>query len=136
MTILITGGTGLTGLGLAKLLHASNHPFLIASRSGSAPEPFIDRAVKFNFLDESTFEIPFQVDPAIDRIYLVAPVLGDAFPVVKSFIDFAMSKGTKRFVLCGGTGFDKGTWSYGKMHQYLEDVGVEFTVLRPTFFIG
>jgi len=112
MTILITGGTGLTGLGLAKLLHASNYPFLIASRSGSAPEPFIDRAVKFNFLDESTFETPFQVDPAIDRIYLVAPVLGDAFPVVKSFVGFAMSKGTKRFV------------------------GQDLTVLRPTFFIG
>ncbi|KAF9009626.1 hypothetical protein BDQ17DRAFT_1421793 [Cyathus striatus] len=62
------GGTGNTGLKLARLLHAANIPILITSRSGTAPESF--PAVKFDWND-STFSAPFEKDPSIDKVYLI-----------------------------------------------------------------
>ena len=132
MTILITGGTGKTGLPLARIAHAANWPVLLASRSGNAPEPF--RGVKFDWFDPTTFENPFVADPNVDRIYLVAPVTTDPLPHVKPFIDLAISKGVKRFVLLTASQIEAGGIFTGKIHQYLIDLGVEYAVLRPTWF--
>lgn len=49
MAILITGGTGKTGLKLAHLLNKANHPTLLTSRKGQVPHPF--NGVKFDWLD-------------------------------------------------------------------------------------
>ncbi|KAF8882042.1 hypothetical protein CPB84DRAFT_1686897 [Gymnopilus junonius] len=133
MTILITGGTGKTGIPLAKIAHTANYPVLLASRSGNAPEPF--KGVKFDWFDQKTFENPFTADPKIDRIYLIAPTDVNPFPIVKPFIDLAVSKGIKRFVLLTASQIEAGGPIGGKIHKYLIDIGVEFTVLRPTWFI-
>ncbi|CAA7263556.1 unnamed protein product [Cyclocybe aegerita] len=133
MTILITGGTGKTGFKLAKLLHAANHSVLITSRKGVAPEPF--KAVTFDWNDASTFENPFKADANINKVYLVAPSVFDALPVAKPFIDLAISKGVKRFVLLSATQLQKGGVFIGKIHEYIASLGVEYTVLRPTWFI-
>ncbi|KDR83087.1 hypothetical protein GALMADRAFT_152068 [Galerina marginata CBS 339.88] len=133
MTILITGGTGRTGGKLAQLLHAANQPVLIASRSGVAPAPF--KAVKFDWTDEKTFGNPFEADSNIDKIYLVVPPIIDVFPVVKPFIDLALSKGVKRIVLCGSSSVEKGGPGPGKVFEYLVDSGADYVVLRPTWFI-
>lgn len=85
MTTLITGGTGKTGLALAQLLHTENHPLLITSRTGEAPEPF--KAVLFDWLDKDTFNNPFEADPDIDRIYIVVAPVFDSLPHVKPFIE-------------------------------------------------
>ncbi|KAJ3509540.1 hypothetical protein NLJ89_g5172 [Agrocybe chaxingu] len=134
MTTLITGGTGKTGGRLAKLIHAAGHPFLIASRSGTAPEPF--KAIKFDWFDPSTFEIPFKADPKIDKVYLIAPTgVLDLLPLVKPFIDLALSKGVKRFVLLTATLSEPGGPGLGKIHEYVASLDVEYTVFRPTWFI-
>ncbi|CAA7268478.1 unnamed protein product [Cyclocybe aegerita] len=133
MTTLITGGTGKTGSALARLLHATDHPVLIATRRGAAPEPF--KAVTFDWHNPSTFENPFKTDPSIDRVFLVAPDDMEPLAHMKPFIDLAVSKGVKRFVLITATQVDKGGPIYGKVHQYLADIGVDYTVLRPTWFI-
>ncbi|KAF8970122.1 hypothetical protein BDZ97DRAFT_1792059 [Flammula alnicola] len=133
MTTFITGGTGKTGLAIANLLHASNYPVLIASRSGVAPEPF--KAVKFNWFDEKTFAAPFEVDENIEKIYLVGPSVLEPFPIVKSFIDLAISKGVKRFVLCGSSVIEKGGVATGKIHQYFADIGIGYAVMRNAWFI-
>ena len=135
MTILITGGTGKTGIKLAHLLNKAGHPILLASRKGQVPHPF--KGVKFDWLDPSTFTIPFDVDPAIDRVYVVGPVgLLDMLPHVKPFIDLAVTKGVKRFVVLGASPFPKGGPVAGKVQEYLEEIGVEYAVLRPTWFMG
>ncbi|KAJ3517516.1 hypothetical protein NLJ89_g459 [Agrocybe chaxingu] len=133
MTTLITGGTGKTGSALARLLHAANLPVLIATRRGVAPEPF--KAVTFEWHNPSTFENPFKADSSIDRVFLVAP--DDVEPLVhmKPFIDLAVSKGVKRFVFISATQVEKGGTIYGQVHEYLVDIGVDYTVLRPTWFI-
>jgi festuclavine dehydrogenase len=134
MTILITGGTGKTGSQLARLLDTAKIPVLIASRSGSAPAPF--EGVKFDWFDESTYQNAFDARSDIDKVYLVLPSVFDPKPIAKSFIDFAISKGVKRFVLLSASGFEKGSDGNGKAHEYLAESGADYVVLRPTWFIG
>ncbi|KDR71663.1 hypothetical protein GALMADRAFT_254040 [Galerina marginata CBS 339.88] len=133
MTTLITGGTGKTGGKLAQLLHDAKHDVLIATRSGVAPAPF--KAVKFDWFDERTFENPFELDANIDKLYLVLPSVIDVLPVVKPFIDLALSKGVKRVVFLSASAVEKGGPAQGKVWEYLVDVGVDYAVLRPTWFI-
>ncbi|KAF8965090.1 hypothetical protein BDZ97DRAFT_1659434 [Flammula alnicola] len=132
MTTLITGGTGKTGLALAKLLHAANRPVLITSRAGKAPEPF--KAVKFDWFDKTTYENPFNADPKIDRVYIIVPGIFDVLSYLGPFIDLAVSKGVKRFVLLSTSQLEPGDGPLGKVHQYLLDIGVDYAVLRPTWF--
>ncbi|KAF4610025.1 hypothetical protein D9613_010529 [Agrocybe pediades] len=134
MTTLITGGTGKTGSALARLLYAANRPFIVASRSGQAPEPF--KSVVFNWHDAGTFENPFKVDPSIDRVYLVIPPGMDMMSFAGPFIDLAIVKGVKRFVLLTSTKSVAGGPAHGKVHQYLLDKGVDYAVLKPTWFMG
>ncbi|KAF9474264.1 NAD(P)-binding protein [Pholiota conissans] len=118
MTTLVIGGTGKTGAPLSKLLHAANLPFLIASRSGKAPEPY--KAV---------------TNANIDRMYIIGPArVYEPFPIVKPFIDLARSKGVKRFVLLSTSQDEAGDPLQGALHQYLIDIRVEYTVLRPSWF--
>ncbi|TFK38004.1 hypothetical protein BDQ12DRAFT_735923 [Crucibulum laeve] len=136
MTILITGGTGKSGLKLAKLLQDANYPFLIASRAGAAPAPF--KAVRFDWLDATTFENPFTADPSIDRIYLIGPTVDDMFDRVKPFIDLAFSKGVRRFVLLSGAlalTLAGGNHPHKLIYQHLLSIGAEYSILRPTWFM-
>ncbi|KAF9458093.1 hypothetical protein BDZ94DRAFT_1271599 [Collybia nuda] len=132
MTVLIIGGTGKTGLQLAHLLTKARYPVLLTSRSGDVPEPY--RGVKFDWLDSTTFGNPFEVE-GIDRVYLVGPPVLDALPPAKKFIDLAVLKGVKRFVLLSATLFDRGGPVLGKVHEYLVELGVDYCVLRPTWFM-
>ena len=135
MTILITGGTGKTGLKLAHLLNKAGHTILLTSRKGQVPHPF--KGVKFDWLDPSTFTNPFNADRAIDRVYVVGPVgVFDTLPHVKPFIDLAVTKGVKRFVVLSASAIPKGGPVAGKVHEYLEKIGVDYAVLRPTLFMG
>ena len=134
MTILITGGTGKTGIKLAQLLNKAGHPVLLTSRKGEVPHPF--KGVKFDWLDPSTFTNPFDVDPGIDRVYVVGPVgVLDMLPHVQPFIDLAVTKGVKQFVVLGSSQTPKGGPIAGKVHKYLEEIGVDYAVLRPTWWV-
>ena len=134
MTILVTGGTGKTGSVLSRLLNEANHSVLIASRSGTAPSPY--KAVKFDWFDDKTFENPFKEDSNIDRVYLVVPVVLDQLNIVRPFIDLAISKGVKRFVLLSGSQAEIGSPVLSrKVHEYLLNIKVDYTVLRPTWFM-
>lgn len=134
MTTLIIGGTGNTGLALAKLLHSAERPVLVTSRSGKAPEPF--KAVAFDWTKPSTFENPFEADPSIEKVYFIPPSSDETLAIVKPFLDLAVSKGVKKFVLLatavtlpGGNAFS------GDILQYFIDSTLDYTVLRPTWFM-
>ncbi|KAF5313578.1 hypothetical protein D9611_010159 [Ephemerocybe angulata] len=136
MTTLITGGASQTGVALAKLLQASGHPVLFASRSGRVPEGF--DSVKFDFTDPSTFEAPFSASGhKIEYVYLLLPLL-DPLREAKPFIDLAVTKGTKRFVLLSASGkfTEKGPGSHGtgQVHTYLDEQGLDYVALRPNWF--
>lgn len=134
MTVLLTGGTGKTGLALAELLHKSGYSVLITSRTGKAPDPY--KAVKFDWFNQETFEAPFQLDPSIDKVFLIDPPAFDILPHVKPFIDIALSRGVNRFVALTTTQTKPEDVPLGRVHRYLLDLGVDYAVLRPTWFIG
>ena len=55
---------------------------------------------------------------------------------VKPFIDLCISKGVKRFVLLTASQAEIGSSSLmGKVHEYLLNIKIDYTVLRPTWFI-
>lgn len=126
---------------MASLLHKANIPFLVLTRSGTAPSPYEKHACRFDFLDPTTFEIPFTAAKGtIDAIYLVVPmtVSDEIAKPVTDFIDFAKAKGVKRFVLLSSNVYEPPTRIAGAVHQYLIDLGgdITYAVIRPTWFIG
>ena len=131
MTILLLGGTGRTSTRIAKLLDGAGTACIRASRSSND--------CKFDWLDESTYVNPFNRNADIAAVYLVAPAVTDSFTPMKNFIDFARSKGVTRFVLLSASIIEKGGPAYGKVHEYLADMGekegLEWAVLRPTWMM-
>lgn len=141
MAILLTGGTGKTSTRLAKLLQDAGIPFLLASRRAETAVPSRMPAVQFDWLDESTFDRPFQYSfpsgEKITAVYLIAPEVSDPVPSMNAFIDFAAAKhGVERFVLLCGTSIEKGGYHVGKVWQHLVEKEVEYCVLRATWFMG
>ncbi|KAJ7669320.1 hypothetical protein DFH06DRAFT_180971 [Mycena polygramma] len=132
MTILLIGGTGKSATPLANLLLEANQPVVLANRSGKVREPF--KGVRFDWLDASTYEIPFEAYSDIDRVYLIAPPIMDMFPPMKAFIDVAVGKGVKRFVLMSAGLLERGGPAMGKVHEYLNTLNVEYCALRPSWF--
>lgn len=139
-TILVTGSSGKTSSRLAKLLHQSGHSYLIASRKGTAPAPHADKAVKFDWADASTYNNPFAAASDISAVWLVAPETGIDPSALTKFIDLAVERKVKRFVLLSATLVEPGGPFVGKVHEYLiqlgKSKGIEWTVLRPTWFMG
>ncbi|KAH9477746.1 Agroclavine dehydrogenase [Psilocybe cubensis] len=133
MATFITGGTGKTGLALAKLLHQAGQPVLVASRSGKAPEPF--QAVEFDWFNPATFKNAFQTGTTIDKLFIVAPSAYDAIRHVEPFLELAVSQGVKRFVAITSTQSEPGDIPLGTIHQCLLNLKVDYTILRPTWFI-
>ncbi|KAL9627792.1 MAG: hypothetical protein Q9164_007488 [Protoblastenia rupestris] len=141
MAILLTGGTGKTSTHLARLLQDAKTPFLIASRKAESAAPPGMQAIKFDWLNDSTFERPFQHQfpngEIISAIYLIAPEVPDPVPSMTSFVNYAVEKhGVKRFVLLSGSTAEPGGPHVGKVWQQFIDIGVEYCVLRPTWFMG
>jgi uncharacterized protein YbjT (DUF2867 family) len=133
-TILLLGSTGKVSSSIAPLLKQYGYPTILASRKGTAPPGFT--GCRFDWLDSATFSTPFEKAPKITAVFLVAPPVMDVFPPMKVFIDFARTKGVKRFVLLSSSAFEAGGPAMGQVHRYLIDLGVEFAVLRPSWFMG
>lgn len=124
MSILLTGGTGKTSLRIARLLSSANIPYVLASRSGTAPSAFPDaRACRFDWNDSSTWANPFAVSADIKAVWLVAPGLLEPMKAVGSFVALARGKGCGRFVLLSASGFECGGPMLGEVHAYLKEVG-------------
>ena len=142
MAIILTGGVGKTALPIARSLQDAKIKFVLASRRGETAAPPGMEAAKFDWLDSSTFENPFQHKSihgeSISAVYLVAPdSLLDPTEPVTAFIDFAVNKyGVKKFVLLASSIIDIGGEHVGKVWQHLVDIGADHCVLRPTWFMG
>ena len=135
MTVLLLGGTGKTATRTAALLKSSNIPFLLASRRGPDAAPQGYPAIKFDWTDESTWAAAFE-QQSIDAIYIMEPQVAQPWIPMINFVDFARGKGAKRFVLCGGTTTTRGQDGMGRVWDHFVDTGVEYCVLRPSWFMG
>jgi festuclavine dehydrogenase len=139
MTILITGSRGITARRLTALLHPQ-YPVLVAARSAWT-DPTLPPSVAFNWTDETTFENPFAHPQAqespISAMYIVAPT-GEEHVLAGelAFLDFAVKRGVTRFVLLGTSIIPEGGPFMGQVHARLRELGVEWVVLRPSWFMG
>ena len=138
MTFLVTGSSGKTARRLVALLKPK-HQILIASRSGQDVDG--SPAIKFDWTDPATYAAPYSHPQAqrnpIKAIYLVSqPGNTNPFDIMKPFIDTAKAHGVGRFVLLSAIREDETTPGTGKVHAYLKGLGVEWAVLRPTWFMG
>jgi festuclavine dehydrogenase len=141
MAILLTGGTGKTSTQVARLLQDEKTPFLLASRRGEDAAPAGMPATKFDWLDSSTYGNPFNHEVAggkgFSAIYLVAPDAPDPVEAMNAFLDFAVKEhSVKHFVLLADSTKQLGGPHLGQVWQHLIDLGVEYCVLRPTWFMG
>lgn len=138
MTVLITGSSGKTSRRVANALRPSTS-ILVASRSGQDVDG--TPGVKFDWTKESTWapifsHIAVQTNP-ITAVYLVMqPGSIDPIATMKPFIDLARDHKVKRFVLLSAIREDETTSGTGQVHKYLKGSGVEWAVLRPTWFMG
>ena len=73
----------------------------------------------------------------VETVYLLPPLgLLDPMPAMRPFIDLAVKKGVRRFVLLSSSRVEKGGEGAGRVHAYLDELRVEYLVLKPTMFIG
>ena len=131
MTILLTGGNGKTSSRLATLLNQEGYPVLVASRSGSKADGI--NGCHFDWLDKSTYGNPFEAASDISALYIVAPRTLDMLTPTKGFIDYALKKGVKRFVLLSASSIECGDPAHGKIHEYIKSLNVEYGVIRRMY---
>jgi len=134
MTYLLVGGTGKTASRLAALLRAANIPFALTSRRG--PEATLEgqAALKFEWTEESTWPNVFG-NGQIKGIYLMPPQIDSPWVPMIKFVDFAKAQGVGRYVLCAGTTAAIGQDGMGRVWEHFIKLGVEYCVLRPSWFM-
>jgi festuclavine dehydrogenase len=134
--ILLTGGTGKISSRIAPLLSSNGNHVLVASRSGNCPSLPNTTGVKFDWLDSTTYPALFS-HSQMKAIFLVALPIMDCFPPMKVFIDLAVERGVRRFVLLSASLLDVGDGPImSQVSKYMTLIGIEWTVLRPTWFMG
>lgn len=135
-SILLLGGTGKVSSRIAPLLSSNGYSVLLASRSGNAPSLPHCHGIKFDWFDQSTYANAFSSNHAISAIFIVAPSIVDQLPFTKIFIDLAISKGIKRFVLLSASVMSVGDGPMMEaVSKYLVSLDVEYAILRPTWFM-
>jgi uncharacterized protein YbjT (DUF2867 family) len=139
MTILITGSIGKISSRVAAQLESLTPPLPILVATRRSPETIPFPSVKFDWLDASTYEAPFQHD--ISAVFIVPPEIQEPAPYVNRFIDLAILHGVRKFVLSAGTSAVKDGPFAGPIWSYLDslatsqpDKNIEFAILRPTWF--
>jgi festuclavine dehydrogenase len=134
--ILLTGGTGKVSSRIAPLLSSNGNDVLIASRSGRFPSLPNTTGVVFDWLDSSTYTNALS-HSQVKAVFLIAPPIMNCLPPMKAFIDLAVEKGVRRFVLLSASLLDVGDGPMmGQVSKYISSFGVEWAVLRPTWFMG
>ena len=128
MRALIIGGTGQTGSLVAQGLKEAG---TLVRTAGRAPRDG-DHAV-FDWERSETHDAALR---DVDAVYLVAPALaGDPAQVMVPFIERALSRGVRNFVLLSSSAVEEGPQGLGAVHSALRTRAPGWTVLRPSWFM-
>ncbi len=126
--VLVTGGTGKTGRRVAATLRDLEIPHRAAARQVSGPD-----SVVFDWTEPGTWDRALE---GVHGVYLVAPMgVGDPAPVMTTFVEAAMARGTRRFALLSASLLKAGDPAMGQVHQWLQQSDAEWAVLRPSWFM-
>lgn len=136
--ILVTGSTGKVGLPLVAALQAAKAPFKALARSEASAQALEAQGVavvRGDLADHSSFATALQ---GVDRLFLVSATSRFA-AVEAAAVDLAQASGVKQVVKLSALGASPDATSpilraHGQAERHLEASGLEFTILRPTFF--
>jgi uncharacterized protein YbjT (DUF2867 family) len=122
--VLVTGATGKTGRSLVSLLTKQGVAHRAASRGGETP---------FDWSQPETWDAALE---GIGSVYLVAPTgVADAYSRMTDFVQSAMRRGARRFVLLSMASIPAGGPGPGQVHQWLKDNTEDWAVLCPSAFM-
>ncbi|KIY72792.1 NAD(P)-binding protein [Cylindrobasidium torrendii FP15055 ss-10] len=130
MSILVLGATGKTGTHVVQLLRETDPTLNVIPVSRPT----------FDWSKPDTYASVLTAEPPVKAVYIVAPnhelnVLG----TIRSFVELAISKGVKRFVLLSAALAPKGGPMLGEVQEYLESDevtkrGITPVTIKPSFF--
>jgi uncharacterized protein YbjT (DUF2867 family) len=120
-TILVTGGTGKTGRRVVERLRALSQSVRVGSRSANPP---------FDWADRTTWAPALRDVGAAYVSYYPDLAASGAEDAIRSFVGLAVKLGVRRLVLLSGRGEPQAQ----RCEQIVRDSGVEWTVLRATWF--
>ncbi|NMO20867.1 NAD(P)H-binding protein [Pyxidicoccus fallax] len=128
MRALIIGGTGQTGSLVVQGLRQAGIDVRTASRN-----PRDGEQVRFDWERAETHDEALQ---GVDAVYMVAPAFVDnPAGVMVPFVDRAISRGVRNFVLLSASPVEEGTKGLGTVHAALRARAPGWTVLRPSWFM-
>ncbi len=118
---LVLGGTGKTGRRVAERLKVRGVPTRIGSRAAELP---------FDWEDSSTWAPVLEDVAAVYIAFHPDLAVPGAPATIRSFVEQAVRNGVGRLVLLSGRGEEEAQ----RCEQIVQDAGVEWTVLRASWF--
>jgi len=144
--ILVTGATGQQGGTLAKLLLQKNHKVYALVRNIQSPAAQELKKEGANLVkgDLNNFDSIEQAVNGVDSIFLMGTPLEDGIEGEtrrgKMMADIAKEKNVKHIVYSSVANADRNTGiphfeSKYKVEQHIQNLGIPFTIIGPTFFM-
>ncbi|HLD56920.1 MAG TPA: SDR family oxidoreductase [archaeon] len=138
-TILVTGATGKVGSEVVKQLSASKVPFRAAIHTPANAanlKGLVTDGVEFDFNKAQTMKKALQ---GVEKVFLITPVSDKMVEMTSNFVKAAKEAGVKHIVKLSSLSASHETTTLGKWHAESEKIiqqsGIPYTFLRPTFFM-
>jgi uncharacterized protein YbjT (DUF2867 family) len=141
-SVLVTGASGNVGAPLVRELVQRGLTVRAAVRDVDdvpAPNDASDETgavtrVEFDFTDPSTYDAALE---GADRLFLVRPpAISDVKAHINPFVDAAVAAGVEHVVVLSLLGAERNpVVPHRGMEQHVLEVGVDYTLLRPSFFM-
>jgi uncharacterized protein YbjT (DUF2867 family) len=136
-TILVTGATGKTGIEVVKQLLAKGEAVKAGAHHPEKATALFGKGVEIAPLDLGRRETFAAALRDVDRVYLLA-VTGEtaADQALMPFVDQAKAAGVRHtvYMTARGVEMDEGN-PMRKVERYIEQSGVAYTFLRPSWFM-
>lgn len=131
--ILITTPNGKVGSEVVKQLQAKGEQIRVGAHTVEKAQQAFPGAevVRFDFENEDSIRSALQ---GVDKLYLASPGEMQAGPVNR-VVDLAKAAGVKHVVRLSAMGAEYGDSPLRQVEQHLEASGLDWTLLRPSWFM-